>query len=97
MGGYQREKALIRNSVVCLNCGTEVESEWGHHFNPCKCYKNHEENKGIAVDGGKFYTRLVGNLNGYLWTGQYEDDDPEEAETNRQAALIAARKGKKDE
>ena len=43
---------VIRNSAICLLCGEEVESEYTHHFNTCRC-------GNLSVDGGHEYTRRV--------------------------------------
>ena len=84
-------RQLIRNSVVCVNCVTEIESTHRHDFVGCDCWENSTENKGIAIDGGLAYTKLTGRLNGYIWTGMYEDENKKENEKNRQFNLNTAR------
>lgn len=44
---------IIRNSVKCHKCDTEVESAYVHHFIACQC-------GNIAADGGKAYLHRVG-------------------------------------
>ena len=41
---------IIRNSALCLECNTEIESRHRHDFVKCPC-------GAIAVDGGKDYLK----------------------------------------
>jgi len=43
---------IIKNSVICLKCKTEIESTGRWDFKWCKC-------GNVAVDGGKAYTKRV--------------------------------------
>ena len=49
MPTYQRSR-IVRNSALCLDCDTEIESKHRHDFKHCKC-------GNIYVDGGKDYIR----------------------------------------
>lgn len=59
---YEREKLGIGdiwiNAIVCLSCGDYVRSRNRHDFRYCTC-------GSIAVDGGSFYQRIVGDLSNY--------------------------------
>lgn len=44
---------IIRNSVLCLKCNTEIESRHRHDFVWCPC-------NSVAVDGGKDYLKRSG-------------------------------------
>ncbi len=46
------------NQVKCLSCGDIIRSKNRHDFVRCSCGK-------IAVDGGSWYQRRVGDLNSY--------------------------------
>lgn len=41
---------ILRNSALCLECNTEIESKHRHDYVSCPC-------GAIAVDGGKDYLR----------------------------------------
>ncbi len=46
----------IRNSAICLECNTEVESKHRHDYVRCPC-------GNVAVDGGKdYFKRSVRNV-----------------------------------
>ena len=48
----------VINKVRCHHCGDEPESKHVHDFRWCKC-------GAIAVDGGPYYAKRVGDLNNY--------------------------------
>lgn len=48
--------------IKCLNCGDIIQSKHRHDFQACSCFKNEVDNKGIAIDGGGTYIRLLGNI-----------------------------------
>lgn len=52
------KKMILSNQVKCKNCKDEPYSAHVHDFKYCKC-------GSIAVDGGMFYLRRVGDLNSY--------------------------------
>lgn len=41
---------IIRNSAICLQCNSEIESKHVHDYVVCEC-------GNIAVDGGKHYLK----------------------------------------
>ncbi len=41
---------IVRNSMLCLECNTEIESRHVHDFVTCPC-------GSISVDGGKEYLK----------------------------------------
>ena len=47
---------ILRNSVRCLKCNSEIESQHRHDFKWCACGK-------VAVDGGRDYLKRVGSFN----------------------------------
>jgi len=47
------------NAVECTKCGDIPRSRNRHDYRPCKC-------GAIAVDGGSWYLRRVGDLDGYI-------------------------------
>lgn len=48
---------ILRNSVLCLKCNTEIESRHRHDYVRCPC-------GNVAVDGGKDYLkRSVHDMN----------------------------------
>jgi len=52
---------IIRNSALCLDCDTEIESTHRHDFRYCKC-------GNLAVDGGKDYLRRLFTTSNYVDT-----------------------------
>lgn len=46
------------NQIKCLNCGWYIRSKNRHDFVYCKC-------KEVAVDGGSWYLKRIGNLKNY--------------------------------
>ena len=51
--------------VQCLKCKDIIWSRAGHDFRWCTC-------KSVAVDGGRNYTKVSGNPNGYVMSDDYE-------------------------
>ena len=61
--------------VKCLRCDTIIESKHVHDFVSCKCEDRH---KGISIDGGGEYCRMIGStMSMYKVTreGKYAIDD----------------------
>ena len=46
---------LVENKIKCKKCGDIIESKFTHDMVWCKC-------GSVAVDGGKEYQRLTGDL-----------------------------------
>lgn len=44
----------VVSALRCRKCGQVIWSCSRHHFNPCAC-------GAVAIDGGRDYTRIVGN------------------------------------
>ena len=57
---------IIRNSIRCKKCGTELVSESVHDFKTCSC-------GAVSVDGGLEYLRRVGNREDYEETSIVND------------------------
>lgn len=51
--------------IRCKHCGDIIQSMHRHDFVVCGCFSNTEDNTGVAIDGGCYYTRIIGNLDGY--------------------------------
>lgn len=52
---------IVRNSVKCLLCDTEIESKHVHDFAWCPC-------GNVAVDGGQEYLKRAWTNPGDTWT-----------------------------
>jgi cytochrome b involved in lipid metabolism len=78
-------KRIIRNSVKCHKCDTEVESKHVHHFISCKC-------GNIIADGGKEYLRRIGSA---LSDNSYTDTSIEEDVVKKNTSEIIADIGKR--
>lgn len=50
---------IYENKIQCKNCGWIIRSKNRHNFVRCKC-------GDVAVDGGSWYQRIIGNLKGYV-------------------------------
>jgi len=48
-------------ALKCKRCGTIIMSLHRHDFVTCKCW-HVENNTGIFIDGGLYYTRAGGNI-----------------------------------
>ena len=60
----------LYNQVECTRCGEVVRSEHRHDFRWCKC-------GNIAVDGGSWYLKRCGNLDGFIERSvRYEEAHP---------------------
>lgn len=55
------------NTVKCLKCGDVIRSRNRHDFVECSC-------GNIAVDGGSWYLKRVGALDGYEELSEIYDD-----------------------
>jgi hypothetical protein len=42
-------------AIKCFNCGDIIFSRAHHDYRECSCRK-------IAIDGGRLYTRIIGNI-----------------------------------
>lgn len=49
-GDFRKPQRILRNSVRCEKCNTEIESKHRHDFVTCPCGQ-------ISVDGGHSYLR----------------------------------------
>jgi hypothetical protein len=58
---------ILQNAAVCAKCGDEVWSATRHDYRECKC-------GAIAVDGGLYYIRRVGDLTAFLDRSIYASD-----------------------
>lgn len=77
---------IVRNSALCLGCGDEIVSEYGHDFKRCSC-------QGIAVDGGNEYLRRLHKTDArWVDTSIYADQPPGEYEVLESIALIGLAK-----
>ena len=63
----QQETDIVRNSIRCQRCGTNVESTHRHDYRTCECGAN-------AVDGGHDYLRRMGSS--YEDTSIIAPDEP---------------------
>lgn len=45
--------------IKCVKCEDEIWSRYTHDFRYCKC-------KAVAIDGGRSYTRIVGELKDWV-------------------------------
>lgn len=50
---------IYENKIECKKCGWIIRSKNRHDFVYCKC-------GAVAVDGGSWYQRIVGDLDGYI-------------------------------
>lgn len=65
---------ILRNSILCLHCDTEVISRHGHDMNSCECGL-------VFADGGSNYLRRCGEPYDYIETSIMDNG---EHETRRQ-------------
>jgi len=74
-----KEKVLLRNSLRCMRCDTEIISRHKHDFVCCNCEEN-----GICVDGGITYQRIVLKGDTYMYqnTSVYDDGKHETRRNN---------------
>ena len=54
--------------IKCLKCGDIIESVHRHDFKWCSC-------QSVAVDGGKDYTRIVGDLSSYIIIDEKKEEN----------------------
>lgn len=59
-------KIVSRNMIKCNLCGDEIESIHRHDFKWCKC-------KSVAVDGGTYYLKRLGNLDHWTDISEYRE------------------------
>ncbi|GEM_PF-540362 len=77
---------IVRNSALCLDCGDEIVSEYGHHFVYCSCGQ-------VAVDGGLEYPRRVYKQDGrWVDTSILADQPPAEYQVLESIALVGLAK-----
>lgn len=50
---------IYDNKIQCLKCGWIIRSKNRHHMVYCKC-------KAVAVDGGSWYQKVLGNPEDYI-------------------------------
>lgn len=64
-------RQLLKNSIKCLHCNTEIISKYRHDFVGCKCQDLY---KKCFVDGGNIYQRInYGGENSYINTSVWDD------------------------
>lgn len=64
-------RQLLKNSVKCLHCNTEIISKYRHNYASCKC-ENFD--KKVFTDGGMDYQIIsFGGGASYLTTSVYDD------------------------
>lgn len=59
-------KKLVKNMIMCKNCGDVLESTFRHDFKMCHCGQ-------CYIDGGLDYQRIGGNLDEIENLAVYED------------------------
>lgn len=64
-------KIVSRNIIRCNLCKDEIESIHRHDFKWCKC-------KSVAVDGGTYYLKRLGNLEDWTDISEYRKPTREE-------------------
>lgn len=57
--------------IRCLNCGDIIQSMHQHDFVACSCFRDDEKNKGVAIDGGSSYTRIIGSNFNWEYVKEY--------------------------
>lgn len=90
----ERKRKIICNKARCRICGEVIESRYTHEFVGCKCFRESNGTKGIAVDGGCSYLRRIGNPNDIVdlsETRLYTNEERDEY--NRQRELLAEQYG----
>jgi len=61
---------LLKNSIYCENCKTEIESKTVHNYIICKC----KGQKQVSTDGGMFYQHYgYGDKAKYKITSVYDN------------------------
>lgn len=58
---------ILLNQAECGRCGEVVRSEHRHDFRPCGC-------GALYVDGGSWYLKRGGNLDGFIERSVMYDD-----------------------
>lgn len=55
-----KNKELLENVsyIECPNCKVKITSVHRHDFRPCPCFINEVNNTGVAIDGGRDYTKI---------------------------------------
>lgn len=61
-----KRQSCVKNAIRCLRCNDIIESTHVHDFKWCGC-------KNIAVDGGTYYLKRVGNLDEYEDLSEFEE------------------------
>lgn len=65
-----KSKRILRNAAKCLKCGAEVESKLRHDLRWCSC-------RALGVDGGREYTRRLGDPADWADLTEYEESNGE--------------------
>ena len=61
---------ILKNSIYCNLCKTEIQSKSVHNFVKCKC----KGQKQVSTDGGRFYQHYeYGDKASYKITSVYDD------------------------
>ena len=66
------------NGLVCLKCGDFIRSKNRHDFKFCSC-------KSVAIDGGSWYSRILGDQEDYIQVIEYYEDAENVEETGEGA------------
>ena len=47
------------SAIHCKNCRTTIYSRCRYDVRSCRCFRNHNDNLGIAIDGGFEYVKVT--------------------------------------
>lgn len=73
-------RRLKRNAAKCNDCGEIVESRLTHEMRGCACFRAGSTKKGVAVDGGHAYQRvLFGTEADFEDLSEWEDEEDEKS------------------
>lgn len=79
---------ILENGATCLKCGDYIRSNNKHDYRTCTC-------GAVAVDGGSWYCRRMGDPGHYVNNIQmYEDHDAPEPEINDENQTFQFRSSK---
>jgi hypothetical protein len=66
---------LIKNSIICKNCFTQIISRHGHDYVTCKCGE-------VSLDGGLNYQKIRAEKDGYIDATICSNDSHEKIRVN---------------
>ena len=81
------DEKMLKNAIECVACGDIIESEHQHDFKFCKCGI-------IAIDGGKDYRRITGNLAMIIDRCEYIDENGTHVKKNQPMKTLKSRNEK---